>query len=117
MKGKSFFLGLLVGGVTAAITTLLTTPHSGKENRLNVKEAADQFRQHLLEIKSNLHELQQAVSTATLEGKIAISTFVTDLKSILVAWKEEIHPHQLQLQKEISSIEKTIEEIEASLHK
>lgn len=117
MNGKSFFLGLLVGGMTAAITTLLTTPNSGKENRLNVKETADQFRQHLLEIKSNLHELQQAVSSATLEGKVSIEAFVSDIKNVLVAWKEEIHPHQLQLQKEISSIEKTIEEIEASLHK
>jgi gas vesicle protein len=117
MKGKSFFLGLLVGGMTAAVTTLLTTPNSGKENRLNVKETADQFKQHLLEIKSNLHELQHSVSTATLEGKVSIGEFVSDLKNVLIAWKEEIRPHQLQLQKEISSIEKTIEEIEASLHK
>ena len=117
MKGKSFFLGLLVGGITATITTLLTTPNSGKENRLNVKETADQFIQYLWEIKSNLHAVQQAVSTATLEGKVAIGTFVSDLKNVLGAWKEEIHPHQLQLQKEISSIEKTIEEIEASLRK
>jgi gas vesicle protein len=117
MNGKSFFLGLLVGSITASITTLLTTPNSGEENRLNVKETANQFRQHLTEIKSNLHELQQAVSTATLEGKVSIGAFVSDLKNILVEWKEEIHPHQLQLQREISSIEKTIEEIEASLHK
>jgi gas vesicle protein len=117
MKGKSFFLGLLVGGITAAVTTLLTTPNSGKENRLNVKETADQFKKHLLEIKSNLHELQHSVSTATLEGKVSIGEFVSDLKNVLIAWKEEIRPHQLQLQKEISSIEKTIEEIEASLHK
>jgi gas vesicle protein len=117
MKGKSFFLGLLVGGMTAAVTTLLTTPNSGKENRLNVKETADQFKQHLLEIKSNLHELQHSVSTATLEAKVSIGEFVSDLKNVLIAWKEEIRPHQLQLQKEISSIEKTIEEIEASLHK
>ena len=47
MNRKSFFLGLFLGGMTAAITTLLTTPNSGEENRLNVKETADQFRQHL----------------------------------------------------------------------
>lgn len=117
MNGKSFFLGLLVGGMTATITTLLTTPNSGEENRLNVKETANQFRQHLTEIKSNLYELQQAVSTATLEGRVSIGAFVSDLKNVLVEWKEEIHPHQVQLQREISSIENAIEEIEASLHK
>ena len=117
MKGKSFFLGLFLGGMTATITTLLTTPNSGEENRLNVKETADQFRQHLTEIKSNLHELQQAISAATLESKVSIGAFVSDLKNVLVEWKEEIHPHQVQLQREISSIERTIEEIEASLHK
>jgi gas vesicle protein len=117
MKGKSFFLGLLIGGMTAAITTLLTTPNSGEENRVNMKETADQFLKHLLEIKSNLHELQQTVSSATLEGKESITALVSDLKTILVTWKEEIHPHQLQLQKEISSIEKTIKKIESSLYK
>jgi gas vesicle protein len=117
MKAKSFLVGFLIGGIAASLSTLLTTPKSGKETRLNLKKNADQFVHQLSEIQINLNELQNAITAATLDGKVSIDTFVTDIKTTIAAWKAEIRPHQLQLQKEISSIEKTIEEIEASLLK
>ena len=37
-KGKSILLGILVGSTASAVATLLTTPSSGKDVRIRIKD-------------------------------------------------------------------------------
>ena len=117
VNGKSFLTGLLTGAFFSGLITLLTTPNSGKEASLKLKNTTESFTHQLSEIQTNLHRIQKDVASATIEGKETIRTFVSELNTIVTNWKQEIGPHQVQLQKELASLEETIEKLEASLSK
>ncbi|WP_338470508.1 YtxH domain-containing protein [Niallia sp. XMNu-256] len=117
MKGKSYLAGLFVGATLSSLITLLTTPNSGKETRIVVKNTAQPFIHQLSEIQSHLRDLKKSLATATQEGKENIHSFVLDLKKSVTEWKDEIRPHQRHLQEEIASLEKTIAEFERHLNK
>ena len=115
MSAKSFLSGFLIGGIAAGITTLLTTPYSGKEVRKACNENGKAFLQHIQELKLDLNEIKDSVKTATVEGKTVFSTFIEDLKRSLETWKEEVKPHQELLQKELDELQSTINELENDL--
>lgn len=115
MNGKSYVAGLIIGAVASSVVTFLTTPKSGKETRIQLKNTVQPFIHGLSDLKSQLYELQKSVTSATIEGKETISSFLSDIKIVVRDWKNEILPHQLQLQEEIASLERTIEDIERSL--
>ncbi len=115
MNGKSYLTGFILGAVASGIFTLLTAPNSGKGTRIQLNNTVQPFIHGLSEIKSHLHELQKDVTSAAFEGKETICTFLSDIKIVIEDWKNDIHPHQLQLQQEIASLEKTIAEIERTL--
>ncbi|MDE3838128.1 hypothetical protein C0966_01850 [Bacillus methanolicus] len=116
MKLKSLLLGILVGGVSAGIGALLTAPASGKETRQNLKEKKDLLLNQFSVLKKNLAELKDAATYASKEGKEAITTFASDVKSSIDNWKNEISPHQQQLKKEIQDIEKKLNGLEQTLN-
>jgi gas vesicle protein len=115
LKIKSLLLGILVGGAAAGITTLLTTPASGKETRQYLKENKDLWLNQLSVLKRNLAELKDAAVFASKEGKEGISIFVSDVKSAISDWKKEIRPHQQELQNQIQEIEKTLYDLEKTI--
>lgn len=115
MSAKSFLKGLLIGGIAAGIATIITTPMSGKEVRKVCKVNSKAFIEELKDLKSSLLEIKDSVSTASVEGKTIISAFVEDLQLSLNEWKDQIKPHQEQLQKELAEIETTVSELETNL--
>lgn len=115
MKTKSLLLGLIVGGITAGISTLLTAPNSGKETRSYLKNHKDVWSINLLEIRDHILDLKNAMSTASIEGKETISTFVNDLKVLLEDWQEDIKPHKENIVNELNSIQLAIHELETQL--
>ncbi len=117
MKGKSFLVGFLIGGAAAGISTLLSVPESGKNTRMNMKANTDIWFKQLAEVKDRLKELKQTLSTASLEGKVAMKNFIFDIKTVVSDWKHEIEPHQLELHKELQAIEYSIQELESNLNK
>ncbi|WP_428909387.1 YtxH domain-containing protein [Niallia sp. Krafla_26] len=117
MKGKSYIKGFLTGAFFSGLITLFLTPNSGKETRLKLRDTAESFIDQLSEVQSHLLQIQKDIASATIESKETIRTFMSDLETIIANWKKDISPHQVQLQKEIASLEETIEKIEASLRK
>lgn len=117
MKATSFLIGFLVGGVAASISTLLTTPKSGEETRISLKETKDVWLKQLIEVKDNLKELKEAVATTSTEGIRTIKSFISDLKMAVSQWQDEIQPHQKELQKELAAIELSIQELESEINR
>lgn len=115
MSAKSFLSGFLIGGIAAGITTLLTTPYSGKEVRKACSENGKAFLQHIQELKIDLNEIKNSVKTATVEGKTVLSAFIEDLKLSLETWQVEVKPHQELLQQELDELQSTINELENDL--
>ncbi|MEW4282719.1 YtxH domain-containing protein [Priestia koreensis] len=52
-KSKGILVGTLVGGVVAAVTTLLVTPKSGKELRSDIQGQAVSVKNNVVHIASN----------------------------------------------------------------
>ncbi|MCQ6273399.1 YtxH domain-containing protein [Bacillus sp. V3B] len=117
MKATSFLFGFLVGGVVASISTLLTTPKSGEETRISLKETKDVWLRQLVEAKDHLKELKETIATTSTEGIETIKSFISDLKISVTHWQNEIQPHQQELQKELEAIELSIQELESEINK
>ncbi|HEO8421487.1 YtxH domain-containing protein [Niallia sp. FSL W8-0635] len=115
MSAKSFLSGFLIGGIAAGITTLLTTPYSGKEVRKVCSDNGKAFLQHIQELKIDLNEIKDSVKTVTVEGKTVLSDFIKDLKLSIETWQEEVKPHQELLQQELDELQSTINELENDL--
>ena len=116
MKGKSFLVGFVIGGAAVGISTLLTAPNSGKDTLRNVKTSTDSWIKQFSEVKDCIIELQKTLISSSLEGKVAIKNFISDVKILVSDWKQEIHPHQQELQKELQEIEDSIQELESNIH-
>ena len=116
MRGKSFLVGFFIGGAAAGISTLLTVPNSGRNTRLNMKATTDIWIKQISEVKDRIIELQKTLISSSLEGKVAIKNFISDVKIVVSDWKQEIQPHQQELQKELQEIEESIQELESNIH-
>ncbi|ULT58074.1 YtxH domain-containing protein [Neobacillus drentensis] len=112
MKVKSFLYGLMTGGLAAGVSVLLTAPNSGKVTREKMKENTQSVLNQLQVIQKNLLELKNSAIHASKEGRAQISTFLTEVKSALAQWEEEVSPQQERIQKEINEMKNTIQELE-----
>lgn len=115
MNKKNFLFGFFIGGITATISTLITAPSSGKETRKAIKENTDVWLTSLAEVKESLQFLNTTLKTAAVDSSDTIRSFVSDIKTALSQWKKEILPHQHELQKELASIEQSIQALEVQL--
>lgn len=117
MNGKGFLVGFLIGGSAAGISTLLTVPVSGKNTRMNMKTNKDIWIKQFSEVKDRIKELQKTLTISSPEGKAVLVNFISDSRKALSNWKQEIHPHQQKLQKELQAIADSIQELESTIHK
>ncbi|MBP3041353.1 YtxH domain-containing protein [Bacillaceae bacterium Marseille-Q3522] len=117
MKAKSFLLGIIAGSVVAGISVLLNAPASGQKTRQNLLRNKDIWLKQIQELKANIFSLMEAAKAATGESKTVIAAFISDMKMLLADWKADIRPHQEAIQKELTAIEKAVDQLTASLNK
>ncbi|QED47132.1 YtxH domain-containing protein [Cytobacillus dafuensis] len=115
MNVKSWLLGFFIGGAAAGISVLLTAPNSGKETRQYVREQKESIQKQILDLNKQLIELKNSTIKASKEGKNTISAFSSEVKTSIQKWRDEILPHQQDLQKELHSIELAILDLEKSI--
>ncbi|WP_075981530.1 YtxH domain-containing protein [Bacillus massilinigeriensis] len=115
MKAKSFLFGLFIGGIASGITTLLSSPSSGKEFRANVKRNKEFFLKEIIELKDQIEQLSKSVIIATNEGKDVLLPFINDIKYAIKAWRKEIEPNETSIQTEIKLIEKELKNLESKI--
>jgi gas vesicle protein len=116
MKAKSLTYGLIIGGVIGSISSLLSTPSSGRELRSQIKGKKEDWSQVFEEMKVHLGELKDSISTLSQEGKETVQQISKDLQASVKQWQASTEPNNQKLQQEIQLIQSKIEELETSLN-
>ncbi|MBS4171894.1 YtxH domain-containing protein [Bacillus sp. FJAT-49736] len=117
MNKRSLAYGILFGSVAGAITALLTAPVAGKELRIQLKEATDDWTNNLKDVKINLNRIKNSFSKLSGEGKNMAIEIIHDIKTSINEWQKDIEPTKQSLFNELKEIQKTIEELELKTNK
>ncbi len=115
-NGKSFALGILVGGVVGATATLLSTPTSGRELRTKVKDQSLEWKELLENLKLDGLRLKNQIAATSKEGVSLIKDLTHEMKSSIVEWKESVEPHQKSIHQHLEQIETSLKELEEKVN-
>lgn len=117
MNAKKILLGVVVGGIASGIATLLTTPQSGVALRKNLVRSEEEWRQNLAALSTSIRDLSQEVASVTKEGKVVLSSLITDIKISVQAWKESTADNQHAIKIELDLIQEALRKLENDLGK
>lgn len=115
MNKKALAYGILIGGVTGAVTALLTAPLSGRELRSQVKETKGEWIRIAHDLKEDAMEVKDSVARLSKEGKVIIQELASDVKIAVQEWQKDIEPNKDLLQDEMNEIRETIAQLELKL--
>ncbi|GIN37979.1 YtxH domain-containing protein [Heyndrickxia oleronia] len=117
MNKKSLLFGLIVGGVAGSITALLSAPSSGKELRQQLTNSKDEWIATVKDMTKNANELKKSIHVLTTEGKEMAVQFITDVKSSISEWQNNIETNKENIYSEVQSLRDTIEQLESQIKK
>ncbi|MGY3715653.1 YtxH domain-containing protein [Sutcliffiella cohnii] len=115
MNGKSFMYGIIVGGVIGSITTLLTTPSSGKKIRDNLTVAQQNAKESYQDIAGEGKVLANDFKKAITESSNVITSVATDLKKSVQHWQNDAAHHRKNIEDKMENIQKELEELEKTV--
>lgn len=115
MKASKFFIGLVTGVIAGTAAVLFSTPQSGSDLRSNFKTASTDWKDKLSEVKFQISDLKESIAGLSKEAKTKVPQTIDDLKQSVQEWQTKTGPIQENLQTEITSIQKALEELEKSL--
>ncbi|MEM1504208.1 YtxH domain-containing protein [Domibacillus sp. 8LH] len=115
MNKKALFAGFAAGLAGGAAAALLKAPASGQETRKNLKNKQVSAKLASMEIKDNAGQVKESVKRLVQTAKQEVPEKVNSLKTNAALWKESIEPNVKTLQKEISNIQHTVEDLQETL--
>lgn len=114
-KGKSILLGILVGTTASAVTTLLTTPSSGKDVRVRIKDQSFEWKNSIDEIIQEGFNLKDQIAKTSKEGAALINDLTQEMKTSIEEWKIAVEPNQNNIHEYLEQIETSIKDLETKL--
>lgn len=114
-KGKSILLGILVGSTASAVATLLTTPSSGKDVRVRIKDQSFEWKNSIDELIQEGLNLKDQIAKTSKEGAALINDLTQEMKTSIEEWKIAIEPNQDNIHDYLEQIETSIKNLEAKL--
>lgn len=115
MKAKPFLIGLTAGIVGGTIAVLFSTPQSGQQLRSSLKSNTDSTKEKFQDIKFQVNNVKDSVSSLTNEAKNNIPQIINELKQSINTFTEEIEPTKNNLQQEIEALQNSISVIEKNI--
>ncbi|MCI2253501.1 YtxH domain-containing protein [Domibacillus sp. PGB-M46] len=115
MNKKALFAGFAAGLAGGAAAALLNAPASGQETRKNLKNKQVSAKLASMEIKDNAGQVKESVKRLVQTAKQEMPEKVNSLKTNAALWKESIEPNVKTLQKEITNIQHTVEDLQETL--
>lgn len=115
MNKKALFAGFAAGLAGGAAAALLNAPASGQETRKNLKNKQVSAKLASMEIKDNAGQVKESVKRLVQTAKQEVPEKVNSLKTNAALWKESIEPNVKTLQKEITNIQHTVEDLQETL--
>jgi gas vesicle protein len=114
---KSLLLGVLLGGLVGSISTLFTTSMSGKELRKKLQTNKSILIEHSSEIKTNGANLINQIRESTKHSAQELGLLSKELKTTLIKWDESTKTTRKSIQKELSDIEDSLENLEKTFNR
>ncbi|QQZ08294.1 YtxH domain-containing protein [Heyndrickxia vini] len=115
MNKKMFAYGIIVGGIAGTLSALLTTPTSGKELRKQLSDSKNDWMSSAKDITKNVHELKNSIHVLSSEGKDIAIKFVSDIKSAISDWQNNIEENKESIFHEVQALKDSIEELESKI--
>ncbi|EUJ40737.1 hypothetical protein PWEIH_03131 [Listeria weihenstephanensis FSL R9-0317] len=112
MNTKSVLIGVLIGGITSAVTAIALAPKSGRDLRQDIMSKSGEAGVILKELAYNATDLLQSVQVLGTEGTTLLKDLSTDIKESVANWNEEMEPEKARLKEEIKDMQKTISDLE-----
>lgn len=111
-KGKSLFLGFIIGSLAGSAVALLAAPKSGNELQETIKTNSKKVKETLGTLKTESVQFKNQVVQASKEGAIILKDFSNDVKTSVDTWKKEIEPNKTKILDEIKNIEESLQQLE-----
>ncbi len=83
--------------------------------RTTLLSNTDSAKEKLQDVKYQVNNVKQSVSTLTNEAKNNIPQIINDLKQSITTFSQEIEPTKNNLQQEIEALQNSINEIEKNI--
>lgn len=115
MKAKSLLIGFISGFTVAGVSVLFSTPNSGKELRLQLKQSKDETMDLLQNVKRSIVQLKEECVSATTVSKTQIQDYVKGVKEALEEWKQDSQAHTNAIKGQINDVEVAIQELETAI--
>lgn len=116
-RGKSLFLGFVVGGTVGAVTTLLSAPSSGKEFRRRMKQQGEEWKERADKLLQDSLRLKDQITETSKEGIALIYQLTQEMQESIQDWKTAVEPHQDNIYDYLEQIEISLKELEAKVEK
>lgn len=116
MSKKKFLLGATTGALIGAAAVIFTTPQSGQQVRLKIKQNINTVKLSFADVKGQSKNVIQSITTLSNEIKYNIPPIINELKDSFSAFQEDIQPNMMNLQQEIDQLNSSIGEIEKNLN-
>ncbi len=114
-KGKSILLGILVGTTASAVATLLTTPSSGRDVRVRIKDQSFEWKDAIDEMIQDGLNLKEQIAKTSKEGAALINDLTQEMKTSIEEWKIAVEPNQENIHDYLEQIETSIKDLETKL--
>lgn len=112
---KTFIIGVGTGLIAGAATVLLTTPQSGKDLKISLKDRKDGVDSLKVEFQERIQSIKQSIDTIKSEIQETVPSVIEDVKLSVSKFQEDSAPNQQQLQIHLADLQKSAEEISAEI--
>lgn len=109
--GHSFLKGLFIGSIVGGITALLTTPRSGKENRDILLSYVDDTTVLVDDVSTSVNALKDAIQTLTTEGLELVNEFSEDMTDTVEEFTMQNQPRLRRIEEKAQKLTTDLEEI------
>src|SRR5699024_6087151 len=114
-KRKSILLGLLVCTTTSCVVTLLTTPSSGKDVRVSIKDQSIEWKNSIDNIIQEGLNLKNQIAKTSKEGAALINELTQEMQTSIEEWKIAVEQIQNNIHDYLEHIKVSIKDLETKL--
>ena len=109
---KSMLIGMAVGSIIGGISTLLSTPSSGRDLRHTLHNNKESLLANINNLKEDSLNVKDQVIKSSVTGKKSISTFSDEMKEPFETWFTETKKSKLKIEEELRQIDQSIQKLE-----
>ncbi|MGX7388245.1 YtxH domain-containing protein [Carnobacterium divergens] len=105
-----FFKGLLFGSIIGGVSTLLTNPRSGKENRDLALSYIDDTTLLVEDVSNSIHSLKGAITELSTEGLSLLNEFTEEMTDSVEEFTIQNEPRMRRIEEKATKLTADLEE-------